>query len=81
MPVETNMVFFDLDRRLGPAAQLCDRLKESGILVLPTAPQRIRAVCHLDVSVPMIERAIEAISAVAGATAPPRFTPSPAAAR
>lgn len=69
MPVETNMVFLDIDRRLGTAAQFAERLKGSGVWALPTAPQRVRAVCHLDVSAAMIERALEAIEAAAGAGA------------
>lgn len=70
MPVETNMVFFDLDPRLGPAAAFCDRLAamERPVRVLPTGPQRIRAVCHLDVSADAIEAAITAIAAAAGDT-------------
>jgi threonine aldolase len=69
MPVETNMVFFDLDRGLGTAAALCDRLRERGVLMLSTAPQRVRAVCHLDVDAPMIDRAVEAIGALVGSPA------------
>lgn len=70
MPVETNMVFFDLDPHLGPAAAFCDRLTmmERPVRVLPTAPQRIRAVCHLDVTAEAIDAAITAISAAAGDT-------------
>jgi threonine aldolase len=69
MPVDTNMVFLDFDRRLGTAAQLCERLKERGVLALPTAPQRIRAVCHLDVTSDMIDRAIDAIASLAASPA------------
>ncbi|MBX3376473.1 MAG: aminotransferase class I/II-fold pyridoxal phosphate-dependent enzyme [Phycisphaeraceae bacterium] len=67
MPVETNMVFIDLDRRHGTAAEVCARLRGLGVLALPTAPQRIRFVVHLDVSRAMIERAIEAIGRALGA--------------
>src|SRR6185295_8570273 len=69
MPVETNMVFFDIDRRLGTGAQFSEKLVSRGVLALATAQQRIRAVCHLDVSAPMIERAIEAIGSLAAAPA------------
>jgi threonine aldolase len=62
--VETNMVFFDL----GPAiqmnaAQLCEKLAAARVLALPTAPRRVRMVCHLDVSRDMIDAAIRAASA------------------
>jgi threonine aldolase len=71
MPVETNMVFVDVDRRRGTAAEVCARLKEQGVLALPTAPQRIRLVCHLDVTREMIGRAVEAIAAAVTESAGP----------
>jgi threonine aldolase len=59
--IETNMVFFDIDPALGTAAQFCERLKAKRVWALPNKPQRVRLVCHLDVTAPMIERAIDAI--------------------
>lgn len=71
MPVETNIVFFDLDRGLGTAGAACEKLRARGVLVLATGPQRVRAVCHLDVSSAMIERAIGVIGeALAGQRVP-----------
>jgi len=72
MPVETNMVFFDIERSLGTAEEFSRKLKEAGVLALATAPQRIRAVCHLDVTGEMIDRAVDAIETIAGAPAPVR---------
>lgn len=69
MPVETNMVFVDVERRLGTAAEVCGRLKGMGVLALPTTPQRVRFVCHLDVSRGMIERAVDAIGSAVGGRA------------
>jgi len=69
--VETNMVFFDLPTHLGPAAAFCERLKAQGVWMLPTAPQRIRAVCHLDVDASGIDRALEAVRQVASQLAAP----------
>jgi threonine aldolase len=67
LPVESNLVFFDLDPSRGSAPDLCQKVKASGILIMATGAQRVRAVCHLDVDRAMIERAIEAIgAAVAG---------------
>jgi threonine aldolase len=60
LPVETNMVFFDIDAAMlkgWSAADLCQRLKSEGVCMLPVGPQRVRAVCHLDVSRPMIDSA------------------------
>ena len=56
-PVETNMVFFEVEKNR-TAADLCAKLTERGVRMLPVAPRRVRAVTHLDVSSADIERAI-----------------------
>lgn len=61
LPVQTNIVYFDVDRSLGSASTLVERLRAQGVWMMATAPQRIRAVCHLDVPTPKVERAIEAL--------------------
>ncbi len=70
LPVETNMVFFDIDPTLGTGAQFADKLKAKDVWLFDTAPQRLRAVCHLDVSTQQIDRAINIIAEVAGARQP-----------
>jgi len=62
--VDTNMVFFDLDPSLGTAAEFCKTLDSHGVRMLPTAPQRVRAVVHLDVAPEMIGRAVEVVRGV-----------------
>ncbi len=69
LPVESNMVFFDVSEALGTAPAVCERLRAKGVWMLPTAPQRVRAVCHLDVDRAGIERAIGAVREVCGAGA------------
>lgn len=59
--IETNIVYVDVAPEVGTAASLCDRLRASGVWVLPTAAQRFRAVTHLDVSREQIVRAVELI--------------------
>jgi threonine aldolase len=66
LPVETNMVFFDLNPALGTGAQFAAKLKERGVWLFDTAPQRLRAVCHLDVTAEQIDRAIDVLAEVAG---------------
>jgi threonine aldolase len=68
--VQTNMVFLDLAPSLGTAAEFCQKLEKLGVRMLPNAPRRIRAVCHLDVRAEQIPAAIEAIAQAAGARAP-----------
>ena len=58
LSVETNIVIFEVDERLDSAAAFVQRLRERDIWVLATAPMKIRAVTHLDVSREEIDRAI-----------------------
>ena len=60
--VETNIVYFDVPASMGTARAFCDRLKAEGVWMLPVAPQRVRAVTHLDVPRAGIDRAIEVLS-------------------
>lgn len=62
--VETNIVYFDVKESFGPAKKLCDAVREQGVWMLPTGPQRIRAVTHLDVDEAGIDRAVAAMSGV-----------------
>lgn len=55
--VETNIVIFTIQKRLGSAAEFVARLKEAGVWMLANGPQKVRAVTHLDVSSEQIEQA------------------------
>lgn len=56
--VETNIVIFDIEPRLGTAERFAERLRERGVWMFATGPQRLRAVTHLDVSREQLERAV-----------------------
>lgn len=56
--VETNIVIFEVDDRIGPADRFAKKLHENDIWMFATGPHKIRAVTHLDVSREQIERAI-----------------------
>lgn len=60
-PVETNIVIFSIDPELGTAAQLQAAFSERGVEVLSVAPQKIRMVTHLDVSMLQVDAAIDVI--------------------
>lgn len=60
-PVETNIVIFSIEKELGTAAQLQAAFEQRGVRVLSVAPQKIRMVTHLDVSMPQINTAVEVI--------------------
>lgn len=63
--VETNLVWFEVDARLGTAKQVSERLRVDGVLVSPLGQRVIRAVTHLDVTREQCLKAAEAIRKLA----------------
>jgi threonine aldolase len=59
--VDTNLVWFDVDRDLGSAKDVAALLKERGVRVHPAGPQTLRACTHLDVSAVQAQRAADVI--------------------
>jgi threonine aldolase len=64
-PVETNLVWIEVDSTLGTAPQIAARLREAGVLVSALGPQVVRACTHLDVSRAQAEYAADRIRAFA----------------
>jgi threonine aldolase len=62
--VETNIVIFEVDQRLRPAAAFADRLEERGVRMFATTQDKLRAVTHLDVSSAQIDQAIRVVTDV-----------------
>jgi threonine aldolase len=60
-PVETNLVWIEVDPALGTAAEVAGRLKARGVLVSALGPRVLRACTHLDVSREQVTRAAECI--------------------
>ena len=56
--IDSNLVFFDIDPAI-EGAELRSAAADAGVLCSGTGPQRLRMVCHLDVSADDIEVAIE----------------------
>ncbi|WP_319524152.1 low-specificity L-threonine aldolase [uncultured Desulfosarcina sp.] len=56
--VTTNIVYFRVVREGMDAPSLVPRLADSGVLVLPTAPDRMRAVLNYHVTADDVERAL-----------------------
>jgi threonine aldolase len=48
--VETNIVIFRVEPKLGSAAEFAAELKGQGVLSLAIGPQQVRMVTHLDVN-------------------------------
>jgi threonine aldolase len=65
--VDTNIVIFDVDAELGTATAFCARLRDEGVWMHPIAPQRIRAVTHLDVSREQVQHAAGVLRETAAA--------------
>jgi len=57
--VETNIVIFRVDERLGTAADFCKQLADRGVRMFAIAKQKVRAVTHLDVSGAEVARAAD----------------------
>lgn len=62
--VESNLVFFDVDPKFGPASNLTAGLLKHKVRMLPVGPQRVRACTHLDVDRDDMLQAAAAISSV-----------------
>lgn len=61
MPVETNIVLFDVRADLN-AENVTKLLAQKGILCNSTSPKTIRFVLHLDISPAMVDQAIQILS-------------------
>jgi threonine aldolase len=59
--VETNLIWFRVDRDLGTAKDAADALRDRDVLVHVSGPQTLRACTHLDVSAADAERAADVI--------------------
>lgn len=66
--VRTNMVYFDIDPKLGTAQMICDKLDHK-VRMLAESRQTIRAVTHLHITDEDIERAADAIAHALGSDA------------
>jgi threonine aldolase len=60
MPVETNIVIFEILSEGGPVA-FCERMKHNDILCLPISATQVRMVTHLDVHEDMVAHVLEVI--------------------
>jgi threonine aldolase len=63
--VDTNLVIYRVDPRLGTAAEFSARLKRRGVLINAFGGQLMRAVTHLDVSEADVAQAIDVLREVA----------------
>jgi len=64
--VETNIVIFRIEPKLGSAAEFAAELKGQGVLSLAIGPQQVRLVTHLDANEAQCQRAGQVIIETAG---------------
>jgi threonine aldolase len=64
MPVETNIIIFEVMGGSYTANEFCERLKLDDILCLSISPTQVRMVTHLDVTEEMVEKLIGIIEAM-----------------
>jgi threonine aldolase len=64
--VETNIVVFDISKSGYSGAQVVEKLKQRGVLMIPFGATLVRAVTHLDVSREEMRRAIQIIHELFG---------------
>lgn len=74
--VDTNLVIYRVDPKLGTGAEFAAQLKRRGLLISAFGGQLMRAVTHLDVSEADVKRAIEILREVAGQAAGQGAKPS-----
>lgn len=60
MPVETNILIFEIKGRYTPVT-FVDMLRQHDILCLPISATQVRMVTHLDVNTEMIDRLVKLI--------------------
>ena len=60
LPVQTNIVIFDLDARFS-SDQFLDHLRQKGVLASDLDERRIRIVFHLDITAAEFDRVLDAI--------------------
>ena len=63
-PVETNLVFFDVSETGKNVFEVMNEARERGLLINPEELGVMRAVTHLDVSTPDIEKAVEILGEI-----------------
>lgn len=61
LPIETNIIIFELEGRY-TAQSFCEYLKKRDVLVMAIAPNQVRMVTHLDVTNNMIDELLTIIN-------------------
>lgn len=64
LPVETNIVIFEIIGDRFTAKSFCDRLAEENIFCLPISPTQVRMVTHLDIDTEMVKNLVSLLGSM-----------------
>ena len=64
LPVETNIVIFEIIGHTYTVADFCARLKREDILCMAISPTQVRMVTHLNVDADMLKKLVQTIEAM-----------------
>ncbi|MDB5223335.1 MAG: ltaE [Chitinophagaceae bacterium] len=64
LPVETNIIIFEVRDETYTARSLAEELLQFGIKVIPISPTQIRMVFHLDITEQMVKETLQAIDSL-----------------
>ena len=64
LPVETNILIFEIIGDRFTAKSFCDRLAEDNILCVPISPTQVRMVTHLDIDNEMVKNLVSMLESM-----------------
>ena len=64
MPVETNIIIFEVKGNYDSARGFCDKLRTHDILCMPISPTQVRMVTHLDFTKEMLKGLLSVIASM-----------------
>lgn len=64
LPVETNIIIFEVKDETYTAASLAEEFRKFNILVIPISPTQVRMVFHLDITEEMVNETLKVIDAL-----------------
>lgn len=64
LPVETNIIIFEIIGTTYTAAQFCEAMKRENILCMSISSTQVRMVTHLDITTEMVKKLVQVLEAM-----------------
>ncbi|HSN62163.1 MAG TPA: GntG family PLP-dependent aldolase, partial [Ferruginibacter sp.] len=64
LPVETNIIIFEIIGSTYSAAQFCEFMKRQNIFCIPISSTQVRMVTHLDITSEMVKKLVQVLEAM-----------------